>query len=109
MRGRGVEQIGGAPGLYDAPPLGMLSSCPHAMHMLLQIVAAGLPQVVLACGAKQHNIQSQNSFIGQLHLMSSYSSELLLFETAWQLLYTYVICMSYLKWTKFCSKREQKL
>jgi hypothetical protein len=63
VRGRGVEQIGGAPGLYDAPPLGMLSSCSHAMHMLLHIVAAALPQVVLACGAKQHNMQLQNFFL----------------------------------------------
>ncbi len=60
VHGRGIEQIGGAPGLYDAPPLGMLPSCSHAMHMLLQVVGSELLQVVLASGAKQHNMQSQD-------------------------------------------------
>ncbi len=62
-RGRGMEQAGGAPGLYDAPPLGMLSSRSHAVHMLLQAVGESL-QVVLACGIKEPNMQSQGSFFG---------------------------------------------
>ena len=31
VHGRGMEQAGGAPGLYDAPPLGTLPSCSHVM------------------------------------------------------------------------------
>ena len=53
-RGRGLEQSGGAPGLYDAPPLGMSPRHSHAVHMLLQAVGAEFLQIVLPFGVREH-------------------------------------------------------
>lgn len=72
-RGRGVEQSGGAPGLYDAPPLGMLSSCFHAMHMLLHMLL--LAYLTLCWRVVPNSTPSSHriSLFGQLRLMTSYT------------------------------------
>lgn len=93
VRGRGLEQNGGAPGLYDAPPLGMLSRYVLAMHMPSQDVGAK-PMTCMWCQTTFSAVASDDKLY-----LKCYANWLAAFG----------ICIRCLDSLSFCLKSDQML